>query len=88
MRYYEFVGLYEFHPDLFQDAVKLEQDVGGYGFTIKQNSLPEILKKADYYINRRAKQVSEVIKINAQKTFYFDNDDTLADYNCGIFCGK
>jgi len=87
MRYYEFVGLHEFHPELFVLAKELEDNVGGEGYTIKTKSLVEIIQKADYYINRRAKEVAKVIRNNAQKTM-FENTDNLSDYNCGIFCGK
>ena len=87
MRYYEVVGLHEFHPDLFWKSVELEDTTGGDGYTIKEKSFTDIIKESDYYINRRAKQVAKLVKQIAQKSIFGTVDD-LDNFSCGLFCGK
>lgn len=83
-RRYEWVGLHEHYPDLFQKALNMENDVGSENFTwIPYISLEMLLEDAENIIARRGKKIASVLK-------KFEADDvSLMDLiSCGLYCGK
>lgn len=89
-RRYELVGLWKHHPDLFQQAVELEEDVGGQGFyLLKDFPLREVPQRADGILDRRANVIAKAVRSRAM-TLEQDEDapDPLDVVSCGFLCGK
>jgi hypothetical protein len=89
MSFYEWIGLSEFHPNLFLKSVDIENTTGADNYTVNKGvELIEILQYKEHYLNKRASEVCKVyLRIKQQKSFLSDAD-TILDYNCGPFCGK
>lgn len=92
-RLYEWVGLWEHHPDLFEQAHLIETEVGGSGFNWRQDgALSEIVKRTDSIKQKRAKQIVNFLYKKAQLPLLFLNDenepDILQVVSCGLLCGK
>ena len=92
-RQYEFIGLFEHHPDLFWKAVELEENTGAEGYTLQSGySLRSLLPRADEIKERRAKAIAKMLYSLAQKPLFLDGDgeygDELAVNSCGLYCGK
>lgn len=90
-RQYEFIWLAETHPDLFENAIKLEKTHGKEGYTwLREYNLPDLLKRKDEVINRRVKQVCRHIenRMNSQLFGGIEIDNELAFTGCGLLCGK
>ncbi len=89
MRQYEVVGLSEHYPEIFQEAVDLEQRIGAEGFTfIRGSSLDEIASRAKQIKEKRAKHISKLLYGLAQKNMFEFHNDLLSTTSCGLFCGK
>ena len=89
-RLYEWVGLLEHHPKLFDRAQEIEESVGNdeqeKPFTWNQgHSLSKIRKNADRILVKRAVQILRFIE-NRRTDQYLP--DMLALTSCGLFCGK
>jgi len=89
-RLYEWVWLSEVHPDLFENALKMEQDCGSSNYTWRQDySLTEVRDRADATIAKRTKQVCNYIeKRMSSKLFGGIEVDDLSLTSCGLLCGK
>ena len=95
-RRYEWVGLLEHHPDLFERAELLEHDYGTgvcrpchVEFTwIEGLPLPELRKRADDIFNRRVKQVCLGLKDIAQGRLFKEEFEPITVTSCGLYCGK
>lgn len=88
-RQYEYIGLYLHHPDLFWDAVELEENTGAEGYTFQPSySLRSLVDKKDKIINRRVQEIVKyVLNKEAQIAQGLEIDD-LGLVSCGVFCGK
>lgn len=95
-RLYEFVGLLEYHPDLFWHTSEIEQEIGGAGFYFKQNwPLTRIAEKAESIKKKRCIAICKMVAKIAQIEISFDDEpmedeelDMLSVVPCGLFCGK
>ena len=88
---YEKVGLYEHHPDRFEDACCLEERLcHGEEFSwAKGYRLRDLIPRADAIKKRRASQVVRYLRTK-QVRYLFDDrpTDDLAVTSCGLLCGK
>jgi hypothetical protein len=89
-RRYEFVWLAETHPELFNQAKQLEENVGGSDYTwVKGITLEEIAKKREHYLDLRAKHIVKYIHNRAlQQAADIEVETELSRTSCGLFCGK
>jgi hypothetical protein len=95
-RRYEWIGLLEYHPDLFERAEQLEHDYGtgdrrpcNVQFTwIQGLPLPELRKKADEIFDRRVKQVCAGLSELSQGRLFEDDFNPITVTSCGLYCGK
>lgn len=95
-RQYEWIGLYEHHRDLYWQASRIEQEVGGDGYYWSKDrpltmvAQPEEMKRIKR--NRAKAIVKQVYALTSPRLFDDDNDenyiDILAVTSCGLFCGK
>lgn len=83
-RQYEWIGLYEYYPELFLKAKHMEETIGAVGFTwIYGTSLEKLLSRRDEIIEKRINKIVRIInKIDK------DEADPMAMTSCGLFCGK
>ena len=90
MRQYEFIGLLEHHPKLFWMSSKMEKEVGGETYTIRDGySLEDLVSRAKEIKDRRANQiVKQVYAYSQQKLFDSNDNPQFVGTTCGIFCGK
>jgi hypothetical protein len=91
-RLYEKVGLYEHHPDRFEDACVLEERLCHRDeFTwAKGYRLRDLIPRADRIKEARARAVVGYLRDGQQQTL-FDAEggpDELAVTSCGLLCGK
>jgi hypothetical protein len=98
-RVYEWVWLYDTHPDLFWKAVEIEDNVGDgdrreKAFTWRpEGGLRKLLERAEKIRTKRVTQLVNMIRARAQQTlFVFDVSDEAPDLlqvvSCGLLCGK
>lgn len=89
-RQYEYIWLYDTHPDLFLEACRIEDETGGDGYTWREGyRLSELPAKRDAIIHRRADEVLKILRERAQGTLFNDAGDTeLGMTSCGLLCGK
>ena len=90
-RQYEYVGLLEHYPDLFWNAVRLEREVGGDGYTWRDYPLTIFLdrEKREEVKERRAKQICKIIRTALQHSLFAESGDTALTFtSCGPLCGK
>lgn len=91
MRQYEWIGLLEHHPDRFEDACKMERDIGAKEFTIIQGTpLPELAKRAPTIKEKRAKAIAKTLFKISQGGLFSDSEglaDVLEYTSCGLLCG-
>jgi 3'-phosphoadenosine 5'-phosphosulfate sulfotransferase (PAPS reductase)/FAD synthetase len=94
MRRYEWVGLHDFHPDLFWQQVdwEEEQDTREKVFyTIKDLPLRELIKNRDEILDRHISSTVKMLR-KAQQMDLFNFDDLFSDLltltSCGLTCGK
>lgn len=95
-RRYEWIGLREFHPLLFNHAKEIEEKFAGDRrenafYWIQDLPLSELEKKVNYYFSKRAMDLASIISKKFQGDFFshliIDNME-LAQKSCGLFCGK
>ena len=95
-RRYEWIGLLEFHPELFDKAEEIENkfkaDEREKSFTwIQDLPLSELKNKREHYFNKRAMETASMIHKRLQGDLFasamIDGLD-LAQKSCGLFCGK
>jgi hypothetical protein len=89
-RRYEWIGLAEHHPRLFERACELEEEIGAKGYTwIQGIRLKEYVKKRDTVMEKRAKAITKFILENEPILVEADEPvDLLQITSCGLFCGK
>lgn len=89
-RQYEWVGLLEHHPKLFERAEELERQIGNdeqkkpYTWN-RDYSLADIRKYKERIL---AKRVHQILKMIGNRKLVEDSDDLLAVTSCGLLCGK
>lgn len=92
MRQYEWIGLLEHHPDRFEDACKMEREIGAREYTIiKDIPLPELAKRASAIKEKRAKAIAKQLFKISQGGLFGDSEglaDVLEYTSCGLLCGK
>lgn len=90
-RQYEYVGLFEHHPNLFWDAVRMERNTGGAGYTWRKYPLTRVLN-ADWREEVRERRAREIIKhirrARQHDLFGETGDNDIASTSCGLLCGK
>lgn len=94
-RKYEWVGLLEHYPKLFDQAEKIENEVGcihneGYDeprkYTwISDCPLPKIRQEKEWIVGRRAVKITKLV---TGRKLAKDPIDELSLTSCGLFCGK
>lgn len=90
-RRYEWIGLAEHYPELFENACVMEEQIGGSGFTwIQGIKLREYVGKRDMVLHKRAKGIIKLLLENEDSLFNDAGDpvDLLQVVSCGLFCGK
>lgn len=94
-RLYEWVGLHEFHPAIFQYGCKLEAQLchrDELGWLRPGKRLPSIIDRADIIKERRAKAVVKFLRTRQTRWLFESEDgdvpDLLAVTSCGLLCGK
>lgn len=98
-RVYEWVWLYEIHPDLFWRAVEIEENVGSGDRRVKaftwrpRESLRDLIARADKIRIKRINQIVKMVYARAQhKMFVYEDEDEQPDLlkvvSCGLVCGK
>lgn len=88
-RRYEWIGLAEYHPDLFEGAAQMEEKIGAKGYTwIQGIPLREYVKRRESVLEKRAKGVVKFITENEKIIDSEDPIDLLQFVSCGLFCGK
>jgi hypothetical protein len=95
-RRYEWIGLLEFHPELFQKAEEIENQFAGDKrekafYWIQDLTLSKLKLKSNYYFQKRAMDTARMIHEKLQGDLFahtiIDEMD-LAQKSCGLFCGK
>jgi hypothetical protein len=93
-RRYEWVGLLEHHPDLFEDARQIEIAFGTPPLVeaefhwIPGMSLEALRERAPVIFAKRVRDVLKILQKREQGTFFGSEYDALATTSCGLFCGK
>ena len=89
-RQYEWVGLYEHHPDLYWDAVGTEWEIGGDGYTWREQPMTVVLDTdwREQVKERRARQIGKHIKRATQRDVFAEQDNDISQTSCGLLCGK
>ncbi len=100
-RRYEWVGLMEYHPELFEKSEEIESKVGnaddstresaGFFFIGQDYPLSKIRQNADTIFMNRVNFLCKFLNGRAQKVLFTDaliDDMELAQKSCGLFCGK
>lgn len=90
-RMYEWAGLLEHHPDLFERAAIIEETYGAEGFTwIKGKPLRKLATESAHYRQQRIEQVVGVLLQRTQLRLWQEQEqgDLLAVTSCGLYCGK
>ena len=91
-RIYEWVGLYEIHPILFELACKIERDLchRQEHTWIRGFKLPSLISRAEKIKEHRAKAVVKYLRTKQTRYLFDTNDpiDELAVTSCGLLCGK
>lgn len=92
-RGYEWIWLLETHPALYWRAAKMEETIGGDGYTWRQGQrLRTLATRADQVIDRRARKIVKIL-MPQQAALWDDDDegdipDLLQVVSCGLLCGK
>lgn len=89
-RQYEYLWLYDTHPDLFEKSCKTERENGADGFTWREGYvLADLPERREEIIERRAKQVANIIEKRRQGELFTDFGVTdISITSCGLLCGK
>ena len=89
-RQYEWIGLLDHYPELFEKAVWYEKNVGAVDFTWNPSkSLDTMRSQRTMIIEKRAKKIAKWVNNQAES---LENDDGYSDMinvvSCGLLCGK
>jgi hypothetical protein len=92
----EWVGLLLFHPELFENAQKLEYSVSEYFWNGKDYPLTKIIENKDAITRKHINTLCRIIrKIRVSKIKQMDMFETEKGFidffkttSCGLFCGK
>lgn len=97
-RLYEWVGLLEYHPDIFWSNAEIEREIGATNFSFTRNwPLTRIAENAQAIKLRRVKAICKTLAQLMQSETLFaalgedgdlDTPDLLSVVPCGLFCGK
>lgn len=90
-RRYEFVGLLEHYPELFDKAESYEYKGGDNPFYwLSDYPLKKIRENAEKIKEKRAYQIAKIISPSLQYELFDDEFflDELDVKSCGLFCGK
>lgn len=90
-RQYEWIWLYETHPDRFHAAVKMEnstQHASPFKLIGKDKPLIEIIDRAEEIKERRARDILRKLnEMNTPRLFEIE-PNPFGSTSCGMFCGK
>lgn len=87
-RQYEWVGLAEHYPDLFNRAVEMEETIGAADFTWNASkSLRTMLREKDMITDKRAKRIAKWIQ-GSKDTDEEGMSELINVVSCGLLCGK
>lgn len=90
-RLYERIGLYEHHPDRYEDACRLEERLCHRDdhTWVKGYRLRDLIPRAGQIKEARARAVAAAIR-DRRQLLLFDGgeDDHLSTTSCGLLCGK
>jgi len=88
---YEWVGLYEHHPDLYWKAEAYEHKASEYYWMGKDKPLKDFFKKMPSVKKRRVREILSVIQ-EVRQLNIFETEQILSNrlnqVSCGLFCGK
>jgi hypothetical protein len=88
-RQYEYVWLYDTHPDLFEEACEIEERTGAEDYTWREAyRLADLPDRREEILDRRASAVAEKIASRSQATLFDVQTTRLAETSCGLHCGK
>lgn len=89
-RKYEWAGLLEHHPLLFERAKKMEVSGSDYYWNGKDYPLEKIIENADAILERRAQKIAKYLIKKKMETSEDDAQfiDILSVTSCGLLCGK
>jgi hypothetical protein len=89
-RYYEWIGLREHHPTLFDKALAMEDETGaeGFGWNANGKSLRQIIDEADRIKDKRARDVVRLVASRQQGGLFEDRFALPVASACGLFCSK
>lgn len=88
-RQYEFVWLYDAHPDLFEKACEIERTTGGDEYTWRDGyKLEDLPERRDEILDRRARKVAKRITSRKQGTLFGGEQRLIDTVSCGMHCGK
>lgn len=98
-RRYEWVGLLEHHPELFDRAEVLENEVGqsnktrehAYYFIAEDMPLSRIRTDADRIFRSRVDAICQFLRKRLQNVLFAEpliDELDMAQTSCGLYCGK
>ncbi len=90
-RKYEWVGLYEHHPELFKIAEEMEHNGSEYFWNGKDYPLTKVIERKEITKENRIKAIVKFLhKLQASADSEDDKEfvDILSITSCGLLCGK
>lgn len=97
-RRYEWVGLLEHHPDLFDNAERLETEIGSgdrreqsYYFIGEDMPLSRIRAEAERVFQTRVDAIYQFLTKRLQNVLFAEpliDEIDMAQTSCGLYCGK
>lgn len=94
-RLYEWIGLYEFHPAIFEYGCRFEKELAHrqeYGWLRPGQRLPGLIPRADEIKEKRARFITKRLRSGQQRSLFDDDQETFPDLlavtSCGLLCGK
>jgi len=93
-RLYEWIGLHEFHPTLFEGACRIESDLchkEEFGWLRPGQRIGDLLGRADAIKEKRARSIAKFLRTKLVRSLFEDDEplrDELEVTSCGLLCGK
>lgn len=89
-RKYEWVGLYEHHPDLFWEAEAMEHNGSEYYWNGKDYPLTKIIERKEITKENRVQAIIKFLEKRKMQECEDDKGfvDILSVTSCGLLCGK